>query len=52
MRSAPLCPLLAKTRDGGKLLAPDNLPTHTAMQRMEQFIIRNRDVLRNKDSKR
>lgn len=52
MRSAPLCPLLAKTRDGGKLLAPDNLPTHTAMQRMEQFIIRNRDVLRNKDPKR
>ena len=36
--------LLAKTRSGGKLLVPDDLPTHIAMQRMEQFIIRNRDV--------
>ena len=29
--SMTLCPLLAKTRNGGKLLVPDNLPTHTAM---------------------
>ena len=47
-----LRPLLAKTRNGGKLLVSDGLPTHIAMQRMEQFIIRNRDVARDKDSKR
>ena len=47
-----LHPLLAKTRSGGKLLVPDGLPTHIAMQRMEQFIIRNREVVRDKDSKR
>ena len=47
-----LRPLLAKTRSGGKLLVPDGLPTHIAMQRMEQFIIRNWEVVRDKDSKR
>ena len=47
-----LRPLLAKTRSGGKLLVPGGLPTHIAMQRMEQFIIRNREVVRDKDSKR
>ncbi len=47
-----LRPLLAKARSGGKLLVPDNLPTHIAMQRMEQFIVRNRETVRDKDSKR
>ncbi|MBR3570844.1 MAG: site-specific integrase [Oscillibacter sp.] len=50
--SMTLRPLLAKTRNGGKLLVSDGLPTHIAMQRMEQFIIRNRDAVRDKDSKR
>ena len=50
--SMTLRPLLAKTRSGGKLLVSDGLPTHIAMQRMEQFIIRNWDVARDKDSDR
>ena len=44
--------LLAKTQRGGKLLVSDDLPTHIAMQRMEQFIVRNRETVRDKDSKR
>ena len=50
--SMTLRSLLAKTRSGGKLLVSDGLPTHIAMQRMEQFIIRNRETVRDKDSKR
>ena len=32
------------------MLVPDDLSTHIAMQRMEQFIVRNRETARDKDS--
>ena len=50
--SMTLRPLLSKTNQGSKVLVPDNLPTHIAMQRMEQFIVRNRETVRDKDSER
>ena len=34
------------------MLVSDDLPTHIAMQRMEQFIVRNRETVRDKDSER
>ena len=44
--------LLARTRRGCKLLVPEGLPTHIAMQRMEQFILHHRAAVQDKDSDR
>ena len=50
--SMALRPLLARTLRGCKLLVPDGIPTHIAMQQMEQFIVRHRATVQDEGSDR
>ena len=50
--AAALQSQIANTRRGHKLLVPDDVPTDIAMQRLEQFILANRSLVKDADSAR
>lgn len=45
-----LADMLAITPPGNKLFVPDNMPTHIAIKRLQQFIIAHREKVMDKDA--
>ena len=42
--------MLGKTTRGHKLFVPDNMPTHVAINKLQQFIARHREQIQSEDS--